>query len=50
MANLIIILAIIFALAFLLLVGEFICGIIGKIRNRKQQRAYMKPQTRYYMM
>ena len=50
MANLIIILTIISSLAFLLLIGEFILGMIGKIHNRKRERAYMKPQTRYYMM
>lgn len=50
MANLIIILAIIASLAFLLLIGEFILGMIAKIRNRNEERAYMKPQTRYYMM
>lgn len=50
MANLIIILTIIASLAFLLLIGEFILGMIGKIHNWKTERAYMKPKTRYYMM
>jgi hypothetical protein len=50
MANLIIILTVIASLAFLLLIGEFILGMIGKIHNWKTERAYMKPQTRYYMM
>lgn len=50
MEKIIIILTIVASLAFLLLIGEFICGTISRIRNRRQERAYMKPQTRYYMM